>query len=186
MRWVNNSAGIMNFGGRYEMVRSGIVTYGLYPSDEVDRKALALTPALSWYSHVTHVKLLPPGREISYGATFVTTRDTKVATVPAGYADGYCRSLSNRFHVLINGHKAPILGRVCMDQLMVDVTGIPDVVPGTKVTLIGTDGEETITMEEISAQAGSFPYEFACGISRRVPRNYLSGGEIVRRVDYLL
>jgi len=186
IRHLNNSAGIMNFGGRYEMVRSGIVTYGLYPSDEVDRKALALTPALSWYSHVTHVKLLPPGREISYGATFVTTRDTKVATVPAGYADGYCRSLSNRFHVLINGHKAPILGRVCMDQLMVDVTGIPDVVPGTKVTLIGTDGEETITMEEISAQAGSFPYEFACGISRRVPRNYLSGGEIVRRVDYLL
>ncbi len=186
IRHLNNSAGIVNFGGRYEMVRSGIVTYGLYPSDEVPRETLSLTPALSWYSHVSHVKLLSPGREISYGATFVTTRETVVATIPAGYADGYCRSLSNCFHVLINGRKAPILGRICMDQLMVDVTEIPDVVPGTKVTLIGTDGEETISMEDISANAGSFPYEFACGISRRVPRNYLSGGKIIRRADYLL
>lgn len=186
IRHLNNSAGIMNFGGQYEMVRSGIVTYGLYPSNEVDRNALPLTPALSWYSHVTHVKVLPPGREISYGATFVTTRETVVATIPAGYADGYCRSLSNRFHVLINGRKAPILGRICMDQLMVDVTDIPGVVPGAKVTLIGADGAETITMEEISAQAGSFSYEFACGISRRVPRNYILGGQVVRHVDYLL
>lgn len=186
IRHLNNSAGIMNFGGQYEMVRSGIVTYGLYPSDQVDRNVLPLTPALSWYSHVTHAKLLPPGREISYGATFTTTRETLVATVPAGYADGYRRQLSGRFHVLINGKKAPILGRICMDQLMVDVTDIPEVTPGSKVTLIGTDGEEAITMEEISAQAGSFPYEFACGISRRVPRNYIRGGEIVCRVDYLL
>lgn len=186
IRHLNNSAGILNFGGQYEMVRSGIVTYGLYPSEEVSREDLPLTPALSWLSHVTHVKLLPPGREISYGATFVTQRDTLVATIPAGYADGYRRSLSGNFYVLINGKKAPILGRICMDQMMVDVTDIPDVTPGTKVTLIGADGQARISMEEISAQAGSFPYEFACGISRRVPRNYLSGGRQSCRVDYLL
>lgn len=186
IRHLNNSAGIMNFGSQYEMVRSGIVTYGLYPSAEVPREALPLTPALSWYSHVTHVKTLPPGREISYGATFVTARETVVATIPVGYADGYRRSLSGHFHVLINGKKAPILGRICMDQLMADVTDIPDVTPGSRVTLIGADSGETITMEEISAQAGSFPYEFACGISRRVPRNYIQGGQLVRRVDYLL
>lgn len=186
IRHLNNSAGIIHFGGQYEMVRSGIVTYGLYPSEEVPREPLPLIPALSWYSHITHVKTLPAGREISYGGTFTTERDTVVATIPAGYADGYRRSLSGNFYVLIDGQKAPILGRICMDQMMVDVTGIPDACVGSRVTLIGSDGNETITMEKISAQAGSFPYEFACGISRRVPRNYISGGKIQRRVDYLL
>ncbi len=186
LRHLNNSAGVMNFGGQYEMVRSGIVTYGLYPSDEVRKDLLPLKPALQWRSRVTHVKTLPAGREISYGGTFVTTKDTIVATIPVGYADGYRRSLSGSFHVLIRGRKAPILGRICMDQMMVDVTEIPDVIPGTRVTLVGTDGEETITMEEIAEKAGSFNYEFACGISRRVPRNYISGGETIRCVHYLL
>ena len=186
IRHLNNSAGIIQFGGRYEMVRSGIVTYGLYPSPEVPRDPLPLIPALSWLSHVTHVKTLPAGREISYGGTFVTEKDTVVATIPVGYADGYRRQLSGRFYVLIDGRKAPILGRICMDQLMVDVTDIPGAAVGSKVTLIGTDGDETISMEAIASQAGSFPYEFACGISRRVLRNYISGGKILRCVDYLL
>lgn len=186
IRHLNNSAGIIQFGGRYEMVRSGIVTYGLYPSPEVPRDPLPLIPALSWLSHVTHVKTLPAGREISYGGTFVTEKDTVVATIPVGYADGYRRQLSGRFYVLINGKKAPILGRICMDQLMVDVTDIPGAAVGSKVTLIGSDGDETISMEAIASQAGSFPYEFACGISRRVLRNYISGGKILRCVDYLL
>ncbi len=186
IRHLNNSAGVMNFGGQYEMVRSGIVTYGLYPSGEVDPETLPLKPAMEWRSRVTHVKMLPPGREISYGGTFVTQRETLVATIPVGYADGYRRSLSNQFYVLIHGQKAPILGRICMDQMMVDVTDIPGVVPGTRVTLIGTNGGETITMEAIAQQAGSFNYEFAVGISRRVPRNYLSGGERIRCVHYLL
>ena len=186
IRHLNNSAGIIHFGGRYEMVRSGIVTYGLYPSPEVPRDPLPLIPALSWLSHVTHVKTLPAGREISYGGAFVTEKDTVVATIPVGYADGYRRQLSGRFYVLINGKKARILGRICMDQLMVDVTDIPGVSVGSKVTLIGSDGDETISMEAIASQAGSFPYEFACGISRRVLRNYISGGEIIRCVDYLL
>lgn len=186
IRHLNNSAGLMNFDTHYDMVRSGIVTYGMYPSAEVSPERLALKPALQFLSQVTFVKTLPPGREISYGGTYVTTRDTVVATIPVGYADGYRRSLSGIFHVLIRGKRAPILGRVCMDQMMVDVTDIPGVVPGDRVTLVGTDGDETITMEQIAAAAGSFSYEFVCGISRRVPRIYVSGGQIVHSVHYLL
>ena len=183
---LNNSAGIMNFDTHYDLVRSGIVTYGLYPSDEVAPELLSLTPAMSWYSRVSHVKTLEAGREISYGGTYVTTGTTRVATVPVGYADGYRRSLSNQFYVLIHGKKAPILGRVCMDQMMVDVSDIPETAVGDRVTLIGTDGSETITAEQISAVAGSFNYEFVCGVSRRVCRQYVSGGQVVQEVDFLL
>ena len=186
LRHLNNSAGLMNFETPYEMVRSGIITYGMYPSDEVDPSLLKLRPALQWLSRVTHVKTLPAGREISYGGTYVTKADTVVATIPVGYADGYRRNLSGKFYVLIRGRKAPVLGRICMDQMMVDVTGIPGVKVGDRVTLVGTDGKETITMEEISAQADSFNYEFVCGISRRVPRQYVRGGKTVRSVHYLL
>lgn len=185
IRHLDNSAGLMNFPIRYEMVRSGIVTYGLYPSDEVPRDALELKPAMQWFSRVSHVKTLEPGREISYGGTFVTTRPTVVATVPVGYADGYRRNLSGRFHVLIRGRKAPILGRICMDQMMVDVTGIPGVCPGDRVTLMGRDGPEAISVEQIAARADSFNYEFVCGVSRRVPRVYIRGGVPVHSVHYL-
>ena len=186
IRHLDNSAGVMNFQTHYEMVRSGIVTYGLYPSDEVSPEKLPLSPAMEFFSRVSHVKTIPQGREIGYGGTFTTTRPTTVATVPVGYADGYRRSLSGKFYVLIRGKKAPILGRICMDQLMVDVTDIDGVVPGDQVTLIGRDGEEVIPMEAIAEAAGSFNYEFACGISRRVPRVYVSGGEIIHSVHYLL
>lgn len=186
IRHLNNSAGLMNFPGHYEMVRSGIVTYGLYPSDEVDPGLLPLKPALSWHSRISHIKLLPPGRQISYGGTYETTAPTRVATVTVGYADGYFRSLSNRFYVLIRGKRAPILGRVCMDQMMVDVTDIPDVCLEDRVTLVGTDGDETITVEQIAAMAGSFNYEFICSIGRRVPRVYFRDGKPVRSVHYLL
>ena len=186
IRHLNNSAGLMNFATPYEMVRSGIITYGMYPSDEVDPGLLALRPALQWLSRVTHVKTLPAGREISYGGTYVTKADTVVATIPVGYADGYRRNLSGKFYVLIHGQKAPILGRICMDQMMVDVTAIPGVQVGDRVTLVGIDGEEAITMEQISAQADSFNYEFVCGISRRVPRLYVQGGKTIHTVHYLL
>ena len=185
IRHLNNSAGLMNFDAHYEMVRAGIVTYGMYPSEEVSPELLSLKPALQFLSKVTFVKTLPAGCEISYGGTFVTTRDTRVATVPVGYADGYRRSLSGKFYCLIHGKRAPILGRICMDQMMVDVTEIPETKPGDRVTLVGTDGEETITMEAIAAAADSFNYEFVCGISRRVPRIYVSGGEKVHSVHYL-
>ena len=186
IRHLDNSAGLMNFPNHYEMVRSGIVTYGMYPSEEVAPELLKLEPALQFLSRVTHVKTLPAGREISYGGTFVTTRETRVATVPVGYADGYRRSLSGKFHVLIHGKKAPILGRICMDQMMVDVTDIPETEVSDRVILVGRDGEEVITMEEIAAAADSFNYEFVCGISRRVPRIYVSGGKTVHSVHYLL
>ena len=183
---LDNSAGLMNFPKHYDMVRSGIVTYGMYPSAEVSPALLPLAPALTWLSRVTHVKTLPAGRPISYGGTFVTERPTVVATVPVGYADGYRRSLSGKFHVLIHGQKAPILGRICMDQLMVDVTDIPNVSLDDTVTLVGRDGNEIITVEQIAAAADSFNYEFVCGISRRVPRIYCQGGKEVRSVHYLL
>ena len=186
IRHLDNSAGLMNFPAHYEMVRSGIVTYGMYPSDEVDPALLELKPALRWESRITHVKLLEPGREISYGGTFITTHPTMVATIPVGYADGYRRSLSGKYYVLIRGQRAPILGRICMDQMMVDVTDIPDVQLNDRVVLVGTDGGETITMEAISAAADSFNYEFVCGISRRVPRIYVRDGKTVHSVHYLL
>ena len=186
IRHLDNSAGLMNFPNHYEMVRSGIVTYGMYPSDEVSPALLPLKPALQWLSRVTHVKTLPAGSPISYGGIFVTSRPTVVATVPVGYADGYRRSLTGKFYVLIHGKKAPILGRICMDQMMVDVTDIPSVQLDDTVTLVGTDGDETITMEAIAAAADSFNYEFVCGISRRVPRIYCRSGKEVRSVHYLL
>ena len=183
---LNNSAGIMNFPNCYDMVRSGIVTYGLYPSSEVDPALLSLKPALSWRSRITHLQDLPAGREISYGGTFVTTGPTRVATIPVGYADGYRRSLSGKFHVLIHGKKAPILGRICMDQMMVDVTGIDNVAIGNKVVLIGSFGDESISIEEMAEAAGTFNYELLCGISRRVPRYYSQGGQVDHTVHYLL
>ena len=186
LRHLDNSTGIMNFGCQYEMVRAGIVTYGMYPSEEVDKANLSLQPALQWISRITHLQTLPVGREISYGGTFVTKRPTVVATIPVGYADGYRRALSNRFYVLIHGKRAPILGRVCMDQMMVDVTDIPEVQLYDPVVLIGQSGDETITMEEISAAADSFNYEFVCGIHhRRIPRIYYRGGHAIESECWL-
>ena len=186
LRHLDNSAGLMNFGCEYEMVRSGIVTYGMYPSDEVDPGLLELRPALRWETRIVHINLLEPGREIGYGGTYTTTHLTRVATLPVGYADGYRRNLSGRFYVLIRGKKAPILGRICMDQMMVDITDIPDARLGDPVVLVGKDGEEQITVEQIAAQGDSFNYEFVCGISRRVPRVYTLGGRVDHRVSYLL
>ena len=186
IRHLDNSAGVMNFRCKYEMVRSGIVTYGMYPSDEVDPQALDLRPALRWESRITHLKTLEAGREIGYGGAYTTTAPTRVATIPVGYADGYRRSLSGRFYVLIRGKKAPILGRICMDQMMVDVTEIPEAQLNDTVVLVGSSAEERITVEEIAARQDSFNYEFVCGISRRVPRVYLINGKIVHSVLYLL
>jgi len=185
-RHLDNSAGIMNFGDHFDMVRAGIILYGLYPSNEVNPGDLPLQPALSWTSRVTHVKWLEAGREVGYGATFKAMKPTMVATVPVGYADGYRRNLSGKFYVLIRGQKAPILGRICMDQMMVDVTDIPNVEVGDRVVLVGRDGDHIITMEEIAAAAETFNYEFACGINRRVPKFYRQKGEIIHQVHYLL
>ena len=186
LRHLDNSAGIMRFGSHYEMVRAGIMLYGHYPTEEGERDDLPLRPAMQWYSRVSHVKTLEPGRAISYGGTFVTQRPTLAATVPVGYADGYRRSLSNRFYVLIRGKQAPILGRVCMDQIVVDVTDIPDAAPGDQVVLIGKSGDAEITAEDLAEACGSFHYEQVCDLCRRVPRVYIQNGKRTAEVNYLL
>lgn len=185
MKHLNNSAGIMRLGGSFNMVRAGIILYGLYPSEEVDKSLLPLQPVLRWVARVSHVKTLEPGREISYGGTYTTPSPRRVATIPVGYADGYPRCLSGMGQVLIGGKRAPILGRVCMDQFMADVTEIPGVQVGTPVTLVGTDGNETLSMEEVSGLAHSFNYELPCRIARRVPRVYYRDGVPVDMVEYI-
>ena len=173
IKHVCNSAGIMEFDNhRFDMVRCGIVTYGIYPSEEVE-KNLDLRPALQWRSHVIHVKDVKPGLGVSYGATYLTHKPiTRIATVSIGYADGYPRALSSKGRVLIHGQYAPILGRVCMDQMMVEVSDVPDVQVENVVTLVGTDGERTIPIEEVADPAARFNYEMLCNISKRVPRIY--------------
>ncbi len=186
LRHVENSAALTNFSAHYDMVRAGLVVYGMHPSQEVCKENVPVKPCLSWHSHVTLVKPLAPGRVISYGATCTVTRPSLVATVSAGYADGYRRHLSGKFHVLIRGCKAPILGRVCMDQFVVDVTDIPGVQAGDPVVLIGTQGENTVTADEMADAIGTISYEIVCGLSRRVPRQYIQKGQPVREIDQLL
>lgn len=181
----SNSAGIIDLpGANLNMVRAGISIYGMYPSDEVDKTAVSLRPVMGLKSFVTYVKTLEPGQPISYGGTFVTEVPTRVATIPVGYGDGYPRNLSGKGYVLIYGKKAPILGRVCMDQFMVDVTNIPGVDVDTEVTLIGKDGKEQILAEDLSALCGRFHYELVCDIGKRVPRVYYRYGGIVGTKDY--
>lgn len=184
---LDNSAGIMEMRDSfYDMARAGIILYGLYPSEEVVKEVFPLCPVMSLYSHISHVKTLPPERGVSYGRTYITDHSIRVATVPVGYADGYPRALSGIGRVLIRGISCPILGRVCMDQMMVDVTNVPDVAVGEDVTLLGRDGDEVITVEELAAPANSFNYEFVCGIGRRVPRAYFRHGELRNVVSYLI
>lgn len=166
-----------------DMVRLGIAMYGMYPSDEVKKEKVELFPALDLKSHITMVKEIPSGEKVSYGGTFTTTRTTKLATVSVGYGDGYPRALSSKGYVLVRGQKAPIVGRVCMDQMMVDVTDIKNVTRADIVTLIGKDGDAEITVEEIAALAGTFNYEFVCDLGKRIPRSYYLNGEYIGTHD---
>lgn len=167
---IANSAGILNLRGtEYDMVRAGISIYGIYPAAEMEHP-LALEPVLSLHSTVTYVKEVPAGAAISYGGTYVAERPMRVATVAVGYGDGYPRSLSNKGEVLIHGKRCPILGRICMDQLMADVSRVPEAEVGSTVTLIGRDGEDFITLEELAERSGRFHYEFLCCLNQRVPR----------------
>ncbi len=169
----SNSAAIIDLPQfNMDWVRQGIALYGLYPSDEVNKRRTMLFPALSLKSHIVHIKDVEPDWGISYGQTFVAKEKMRVATVSIGYGDGYPRMLSNKGYVLIRGKKAPILGRVCMDQFMVDVTHIEDAAMEDIVTLVGRDGTECITIEELSQLCGRFNYEFICDINKRVTRIY--------------
>lgn len=184
IKHINNSAGIMNFDEYFDMCRMGIILYGLYPSHEVDKSLLRIKPVMEWRTHISFIKELEAGREISYGGTYKTQETRRIATIPVGYADGYPRCLSNRGKVLINGQFAPITGRVCMDQFMVDITGI-DAQVGDTVILIGKSGDHELSMEEVSESAYSFNYELPCRIARRVPRTYYRGGKLVKHTNYM-
>ena len=173
IRHIANSAGIIEFPKAYfNMVRCGIATYGIYPSDMVNKDAMNLIPAMELKTHVVYVKELEEGVGISYGATYITRRKTKVATIPVGYADGYSRNLSNVGKVIIHGQYAPIIGRICMDQFMVDVSDIAEVKQGDIVTLLGRDKEAYISVEELAQWSHSFAYELVCTIGKRIPRVY--------------
>ena len=181
----SNSAGIIDVKeANLDLVRAGISTYGLYPSSEVKKENVPLKPAMELFSHVAHVKWVKEGTPVSYGGTFITKRPTKIATIPVGYGDGYPRSLSNKGYVLIHGKKAPILGRVCMDQFMVDATEIDDVKYADKVTLVGCDGNEKLPVETLSDLSGRFNYEFVCDLGKRIPREFIRHGEVVEQMDW--
>ena len=188
IKHLNNSAGILEFDRYYDMVREGIILYGLYPSDDVMHEfgqRFVLKPAMTLVTHISYIKEVAARQGISYGHTFRAEHDMRVATIPIGYADGYPRELSNKAEVLIHGVRCRILGRVCMDQMMVDITHVPDAKLEDRVVLVGSDGNETISVEELAAAAHSFNYEFVCGIARRVPRVYFRDGEPLMTVSYL-
>ncbi|MHB8945450.1 MAG: alanine racemase, partial [Bacillota bacterium] len=177
LRHAANSAALIDLPETHlDLVRAGIAMYGLYPSNEVERR-VDLRPAMSLKVRVAHVKEVPAGTGVSYGRTFVTGHPSVIATLPIGYADGYPRSLSSRGVVLVRGRRAPIIGRVCMDQCMADVTGIPGVTPGDEVVLMGRQGDEAVTADDLARLEGTINYEVVCDITARVPRVYSSAGD---------
>ncbi len=181
----SNSAGIIELPeANMDLVRAGITLYGLWPSAEVSRERILLRPVLSLKSHIVYIKDVEANVAVSYGGTYVTSQKLRVETIPVGYGDGYPRGLSNKGYVLIRGRKAPIIGRVCMDQFMVSLENIPDARQGDEVTLIGGDGAEAITMEALGELSGRFNYELACDLGKRIPRVFTRQGKIVSVKDY--
>ena len=183
----SNSAGILDMPqANLDLVRAGIILYGMWPSDEVNKEVIPLLPVLSLKSHITYIKEVKAGTPVSYNGIFITSKKTKIATIPVGYADGYPRALSNQGRMLVHGQFAPILGRVCMDQTMIDVSDIADVVVGDEVVLFGKQKENVIPVEEIAEMSASFNYEAVCDVNRRVPRIYYRDGKVVSKRNYLL
>ena len=181
----SNSAGILDMKtANFQAVRAGISIYGIYPSSEVDRDTVKLEPVMELKSFISYIKRIPKGTSVSYGGTFTADREMTIATIPVGYGDGYSRNLSGKGEVLIRGKRSKILGRVCMDQFMVDVTSIEGAAEEDEVVLVGKQGEEQITVEELTQLSGGFSYEFVCGIGKRVPRVYLKKGKVIATKDY--
>ena len=171
IRHAANSGGIIDIPQTHlDMVRAGISLYGLYPSDEVRKSAITLTPALAWKARIVHIKQVPAGFHVSYGMTYRTEKSTTIATIPVGYGDGYSRLLSNRGSMLVGGRRVPIVGRVCMDLTMIDVGGIADVAVDDEVVMLGRQGEEAVTADDIADLLGTINYEVVTAISARVPR----------------
>lgn len=185
IKHVSNSAGIIDYPeANLDVVRAGIILYGLWPSSEVSKDKITLKSALSLYSQIVYIKEVPPGTPISYGGTYTTEKKTKIATITVGYGDGYPRLLSNKGYVLVKGMRCPILGRICMDQLMIDVTEVDGVKEGDEVTLIGGCGNKKITMEELGELSGRFNYELACELGKRIPRVYTKNNTVICTKDY--
>lgn len=181
----SNSAAIIDMGyANLDAVRAGIILYGLWPSDEVNKDIIDIKPVMKLISHITYIKEVPPGTSISYGGTYITKSGAKIATIPVGYADGYPRALSNKGSVIIKGQKVPIVGRVCMDQFMVDVTSIPNIEMGDEVILIGEDKNLKITIEELGILSDHLNYELACDFGKRVPRLFIKDDKYISAMDY--
>jgi alanine racemase len=171
-RHLANSGGVLHFPGTWlDMVRPGIILYGVLP-DPASRATIALRPALSLLSQVVYFKVVKAGRPVSYGATWTPARDTRVVTVPIGYGDGWPRALSSRGEVLVRGERYPMVGRVCMDQFMVDI-GDGSAFNEDEVVLVGRQGDETIRVEDVAVTAGTIPYEILTGLNLRIPRSYV-------------
>lgn len=186
IKHLSNSAGIIQMGTDWDMVRAGISMYGFYPSEEIDKNIIELTPAMTLKTHVIALKKVPKNVGISYGLTYVTKKDDEhIATLSIGYGDGYPRALSNRGRVLINGQYAPIVGRVCMDQFMVNIDGIENIELEDTVTVMGSENDKTISAEEIGSLSESFNYEVVCQINKRVPRVYIYQGKLYESVSDL-
>lgn len=186
IKHISNSAAVMNFPQYYrDMVRAGVIIYGVYPFPEADREYLKLKPILSIKSTIAHVKEIEKGHKVSYGLTYEAKKRTKVATIPIGYADGYSRDLSNIGNCIVKNTLVPIIGRICMDQLIIDVTGL-DVNRDDQVILIGSSEDKEISLEDISAQINQIPASLLCMFTKRLPRVYVKNKKIVEVKDYLL
>lgn len=186
IRHCSNSAGILSYREmNFDMVRAGIILYGLYPSSAVERP-VKLLPVMELKTVISMLKTVPAGTPVSYGRTFTAEHEMRIATVPIGYADGYPRRLSNKMSMLVNGHRAPVIGNVCMDQTMLDVTGIDNVFEGKQITVFGKDGGAYISVDELAEKAGLINYEVLCSLSRRVPRVYIKNGSVFETTDYML
>ncbi|TMV50995.1 alanine racemase [Paenibacillus mesophilus] len=182
----NSAAGIECPELSYNMVRLGIGMYGLYPSEEVNRERVALEPVMSIKTKMSHIKTLPADSGVSYGVIYRTEGEETIATLPIGYADGYSRILSQKVHALVRGRRVPIVGRICMDQCMANVSGIPNPTKEEEVVLMGRQGKEVVSAEELAGLLGTVNYEITCMVSHRVPRVYISNGERVSVVNPLV
>lgn len=179
LRHAGNSAASIDLPETHlDMVRPGVILYGLYPSDEVEKGKLSLKPLASLKTVISHVKTVPSGTSVGYGRKYISAGERVIATLPIGYADGYTRLLSGKASVLVHGTRAPLAGNICMDQCMIDVTGIDGVKVGDEVVLMGSQGEETITAEELASLLGTINYEIVCMIGKRVPRVYIKDGKV--------
>lgn len=186
IKHVSNSAAIMEMPETYNnMVRPGIILYGIYPSGEMDPASLDIKPVMSFKTRISHIKELPEDRQVSYGGKYQASKGDRIGTIAVGYADGYTRAQSGKAEVLYKGKRVKVIGNICMDQCMIDLRDFPDAKVGDEVVLIGHSGDEEITADEVAARYGTIGYEVVCAVNRRVPRYYFKNGKIINKVDYL-